>query len=818
MKSYLLISYVFVLFLLFSINSFSQIQSNPGGGLWNDPNTWIGGVVPGGDNDVIIDGPVIQGTTVGYTIYPEYCNHLTITSNGSLTNTDYGGGTGVYIVNVFADVINNGQVYNSYGDLLKLHIRGNLTNNGDWNPYETEFYEWSSHNLELGSGKSFGGRIINNANASLNAVSDMLFTTTESFDMNGAVFNLDGRSIEARGCLVYNGTFTGDFIIKGTFQVNESPSQPISFVGDVTVADTLTNADYSGGSKAFVLTITGSLTNDGVVQDRSPDDFMDIRLTGDLINNGVYKVYYTKFTGTQTQNLTLLTGKTLNSRFIDEIPSSDIFVHSDLIINGSFNLNGDTLDMNNHLLEMNGDLSNGTVFNALIKNGVFTNITTYNGLTLSGTVILDEGNTFYGYVSNVDTLKCNSYGGGSRTYTLNIEGEIVNWGSIESNSDDGLILNITGNMHNNGGWTIAKTVLNGSSAQNLFIADGKTCYGDFESTNSVHVLYAQSPLTFEGNFNLGGASLEMDDNPFRLQPDKWLYNGSVKDIDLYDGRISNLKLSGTTVINKTVEVENGVTMEGRITIQDTLMSTPYSGGTAVYTINLKGNITNNGAILNNDEVLKVYTTGNIINKGTWNPEQNYLLFTAGRDTVSTLTYYNTTASSITVNGTNITGAGSAAYTIVSGGGTAVLAPNDFYEVQIKFAPTGGDSVAQLTINCPEMLSFNSFTLIGSGSGTVGVKEDDRIENILPKEYSLSQNYPNPFNPSTMIKYSLPKQAYVTLTMHNTLGQQVATLVNERQNEGYHEAVFSDPNLPSGVYFYRLQAGKFTDTKKLLLVK
>jgi hypothetical protein len=91
-------------------------------------------------------------------------------------------------------------------------------------------------------------------------------------------------------------------------------------------------------------------------------------------------------------------------------------------------------------------------------------------------------------------------------------------------------------------------------------------------------------------------------------------------------------------------------------------------------------------------------------------------------------------------------------------------------------------------------------------------------NEIPKEYSMNQNWPNPFNPSTTIKYGLPEQAYVTLTIHNTLGQQVATLVNGQQKEGYHEVVFSNPNLPSGVYFYRLQAGTYSDTKKLLLIK
>jgi hypothetical protein len=88
----------------------------------------------------------------------------------------------------------------------------------------------------------------------------------------------------------------------------------------------------------------------------------------------------------------------------------------------------------------------------------------------------------------------------------------------------------------------------------------------------------------------------------------------------------------------------------------------------------------------------------------------------------------------------------------------------------------------------------------------------------PVAISLSQNYPNPFNPSTTIRYGLPQRSHVTLTVFNTLGQQVATLVQGEQEGGYHEAVFDASGLASGVYLYRLQAGEFVQTRKLVLVR
>jgi hypothetical protein len=87
----------------------------------------------------------------------------------------------------------------------------------------------------------------------------------------------------------------------------------------------------------------------------------------------------------------------------------------------------------------------------------------------------------------------------------------------------------------------------------------------------------------------------------------------------------------------------------------------------------------------------------------------------------------------------------------------------------------------------------------------------------PTTYALRQNYPNPFNPSTTISYSLPKSATVTLKIFNALGQEIASLVNERKEAGYYQATWN-ANAPSGVYFYRLQAGEFAETRKLVLVK
>lgn len=88
----------------------------------------------------------------------------------------------------------------------------------------------------------------------------------------------------------------------------------------------------------------------------------------------------------------------------------------------------------------------------------------------------------------------------------------------------------------------------------------------------------------------------------------------------------------------------------------------------------------------------------------------------------------------------------------------------------------------------------------------------------PAEFGLAQNYPNPFNPSTTIRYALPKAADVRLEIYNTLGAHMATLVDGRQEAGYHDVAFTNASLPSGVYYYRLRAGNETITRKMVLMK
>ena len=89
---------------------------------------------------------------------------------------------------------------------------------------------------------------------------------------------------------------------------------------------------------------------------------------------------------------------------------------------------------------------------------------------------------------------------------------------------------------------------------------------------------------------------------------------------------------------------------------------------------------------------------------------------------------------------------------------------------------------------------------------------------IPDDYRIEQNYPNPFNPTTRIRYGLPKDGNVVITVYNVLGEEVAKLMNDFQSAGYYEINFDASNLTSGIYIYRISAGSFTQTRKMLLIK
>jgi hypothetical protein len=126
-------------------------------------------------------------------------------------------------------------------------------------------------------------------------------------------------------------------------------------------------------------------------------------------------------------------------------------------------------------------------------------------------------------------------------------------------------------------------------------------------------------------------------------------------------------------------------------------------------------------------------------------------------------------------------------------------------LSIVIAIVAGTSLEDLLANAQAAIEYGPYTPV------------EQI-TITELDFTLNQNYPNPFNPTTTIKYQIPELSFVTLKVYDVLGNEIATLVYEEKAVGIYELTWYAANLPSGVYFYRIQAGNFLQTKKMLLLK
>ncbi|MBK7497587.1 MAG: T9SS type A sorting domain-containing protein [Ignavibacteriales bacterium] len=189
---------------------------------------------------------------------------------------------------------------------------------------------------------------------------------------------------------------------------------------------------------------------------------------------------------------------------------------------------------------------------------------------------------------------------------------------------------------------------------------------------------------------------------------------------------------------------------------------------------------------------------------------------------------NNLATKFPFSGDPLTGEGWIYNTWTSGGAGFVffsgpfnMAPNDTQWVMIALIPaygnTGLNSI-EILREKTDLIRSLSYDSLAYGSISYSITDIDENFNIIPENFSLSQNYPNPFNPSTSIQYAISSTQCVTLKVYDVLGNEVATLVNEYKPAGMYNVQFTMNNLASGIYFYRLQAGSFVQTMKMVLIK
>ncbi|TAK55358.1 MAG: T9SS type A sorting domain-containing protein [Bacteroidetes bacterium] len=141
-----------------------------------------------------------------------------------------------------------------------------------------------------------------------------------------------------------------------------------------------------------------------------------------------------------------------------------------------------------------------------------------------------------------------------------------------------------------------------------------------------------------------------------------------------------------------------------------------------------------------------------------------------------------------------------------------------YPLQVQWNILDGTNPELVVDGKARKLANGGSTMITNSASSVGLRLTLNDNAKLPKQFSLNQNYPNPFNPTTTFGFQIANQGFVTLKIYDLLGKEVASLVNENMNPGSYSKVWDAGGIPSGMYYYRLQASGFSESKKLLIVK
>lgn len=180
----------------------------------------------------------------------------------------------------------------------------------------------------------------------------------------------------------------------------------------------------------------------------------------------------------------------------------------------------------------------------------------------------------------------------------------------------------------------------------------------------------------------------------------------------------------------------------------------------------------------------------------------------------------------TMTTTSISGGSAISLNITRLGSCHAFTQGQYTLGTIRFNRLDTSSLVTLTINSNSVLQDSitqltnpaGWTFTNPPGGIPIITSAGNIANEIPTEYNIYQNYPNPFNPSTKIRFDIPKLSKVRLTVYDALGKEMAVLVNDELAPGVYETNWNATMLASGIYFYKIEAGEFTQTKRMLLIK
>ena len=319
----------------------------------------------------------------------------------------------------------------------------------------------------------------------------------------------------------------------------------------------------------------------------------------------------------------------------------------------------------------------------------------------------------------------------------------------------------------------------------------------FVSCRGIDIPNLLAAWNFDGNLNNFAPATTGIDGSFNTgSSNNCRFSGYLNDDT--PGQFSSAYISHTTVINRTGSPNpfpSGFNLSNPfITIPDN-----NSAGVSDSII-----IANYPGIVNSVEVfLSVYHSwvGDLtITLRAPNTQTRTLTFRNGGSADNILTFFN---DNFTYNPSN----------------TEYIPPWGYLSPVVPFNQFGGSTMqGTWKIKCVDNAGGDIGMLRGWGIRFNNLVNVEPVSGQIPNKFNLYQNYPNPFNPSTNIKFDIPKDENVNITLFDVLGREVLTLINEYKKAGQYIVVFDGSNLSSGTYFYRIAAGGFVDTKKMVLIK
>ncbi len=635
---------VIILFVLFISALSADIVSSGIGVNWSDPLSWIGGIVPGPDDNV----------TINHTIQINYsasCHSLNVTGSGTVYNYPYSN----FSLNVLGNLSNAGSIVNHpYGGLLLLRFNGHLTNTGTLTPHM--IYLGGSSNQQLAnSGTLANTSVVDEDSASSVTLTMDLAVSGVSIDLNNATLMLNSGSgsfdLSMSGGHLQNVNLVGGngstlSMFDGCYLNNASANELVTdgtvliisaSIGTLINVGTLTNYAYGN----YSLTVNQRLENHGSISNHPYGGYMLVYLAGDLFNYGTLNNHALYLTNTAPRNLW---------QSPEAPPISCTYFHSQAgygyqalselrFSNCNLNLNGQALSLQQGGVDYGLDLYGGMFTNAVISGGntsfmylegnAWISYLTIDRIVWQGTVIVAE-NVSVDWLHNQGSLINYGYS----NYYLTVNQRLENYGSIYNHPYGGyLIVYLAGDLYNYGYLANFAVYLNNTVQSSLYQDPGANPIGCnyFHSQSATADYQALSDLHFSNtDLNLDGHTLRLSlaGQDFGLNLNGGRFTNAVVD----GGAASYMHLEGNAWISYLsidriiwqgmVIVAEGVVVDELVN-QGDVCNYGYSN----YSLTVNQRLENQGSFYNHvyGGYFYIYLSGDLYNY--WNLSNYAILFT-----------------------------------------------------------------------------------------------------------------------------------------------------------------------------------------------